>query len=193
MTDRTEAYRVTLAGLREELAELDARRPKLVVSIETLADLIGEPVTIPITSAPTTPVAAETQTRTPSVVSFAPPKQTKTIHDASVATLREFGRHMRALPITEHAVARGWLESKDEAATRASVGGILARKAKRGDTFTKPAKGLFGLREWNGRGPNETEEQLLAEIGAADADGEPESPEAENEAATQDDESQVAA
>jgi len=190
MTDRTEAYRLTLAGLREELAELDARRPKLVVSIETLADLIGEPVAIPAPTANPTPTTTVTVSPT-SVVPIAPAtKPQMTIHEASLAVLREAGRHMRALPITEAIVSKGMIETNSVADLRASVGGILARKAKRKDTFTKPVKGLFGLIEWDGHGPNETDDEFTDALFAGVVD---EDEDDEDEAATQDDESQVAA
>lgn len=159
MTDRSAAYREALAGLREELAELEARTAKVRTSIDVISDLIGENhgpaaalVQRPAEPAPTAPAPSE---------NASPPQPT--IAEAAQVVLREAGRHMRALPITERILELGLITPDGTLADfRASVGSVLAKNARRKRIFTKPAKGLFGLAEWTeGNGPNERWEEYL--------------------------------
>lgn len=159
MADRSAAYREALAGLREELAELEARMAKVRTSIDVIADLIGDG-----------PAAAALVQRASELIAEAPvaghnesPPQ-PTIAEAAQTVLREAGRHMRALPITERILELGLIRPEGTVADfRASVGSVLAKNARRQRIFTKPAKGLFGLVEWGmeGKGPNESEDDLL--------------------------------
>jgi|GEM_PF-5526952 len=149
MVDRSAAYRVALAGLQEELTELAERAAKVRTSIDVIADLLG--LDSGAAAAPAT--AHDEATPIAPVASNNPASTGPTIAEAAQIVLREAGRHMRALPITEQIVELGLIKpSGDLAELRASVGSVLAKNARKRRIFTKPAKGLFGLVEW-GDGP----------------------------------------
>ena len=70
------------------------------------------------------------------------------ISEAAAKVLRHSGYPMKARRIAETMLAWQYPYTKGVDDLRASVGGVLARAVREGDTFVKLATGLFGLAEW---------------------------------------------
>ena len=68
--------------------------------------------------------------------------------DAVAAVLRFFGRPTHLKVIARQMLASGYPYEYDEEVLRASLAPSMDRRAKRGNTFTKPKSATYGLIEW---------------------------------------------
>lgn len=154
MADANEAFRQTLDTLIEKRAWHAAEIRKLSQAIEAVLTLLPEEERYPYLNA----LAAGAED------SRFPPDTT--LSEAAEMVLRHFGEPMRAGPIVKVLRQWGYPYEKDDTAMQASVGGILARKAGRGEVFTKIEAGLFGLIGWE-----QQEDQPDAEYDAETGEG----------------------
>lgn len=143
MADLNDAHRTTLDELIAKRAALLAECREITAALKTVLRLLPADERHPYSSA--FDAGAE--------ASRLPPDTT--LADAAEAVLRDRCEPMRAGEIVT--VLREWFYpyEKDDAAMQASIGGILARKAGREETFEKPEAGLFGLLEWQDEGEDD--------------------------------------
>ncbi|HET7234240.1 MAG TPA: winged helix-turn-helix domain-containing protein [Longimicrobium sp.] len=169
MDDLFSHYRASLVGMEAEEARCLARLEVLRPGIAALRLLIGDAPNSAVHATPSAPADAGSE-QAPFVLT--PPDEASAngrddgampstpIATAAETVLRAVGRHMRAREIAKEIVRRGITVETKGGKLRDSVGAIVARRAGDKKLFSKPVKGLYGLLEWNGPGPNETAADL---------------------------------
>lgn len=182
MDDLLSHYRASLAGMEAEEARCLARLEVLRPGIAALRLMIGEEpngaaASVPAPASAATVSATTAQDAAPFVLtapddprangaSEAGPSPTP-IAVAAEMVIRAEGRHLRSGAIAKAITRRGIYVETKGGKLRDSVGAIVARRAGDRKVFSKAAKGLYGLLEWNGPGPNETQADLdAARLGA---------------------------
>lgn len=118
-----------------------------VSSAAPSADLIqqAQPEPVRQTGGMTLPMLMESSRSRPAMILSDPDLS---ISEAAAKVLRHFGEPMKARRIAETLLSWQYPYSKGVDDLRASVGGVLARAVREGDTFTTVNRGVFGLVEW---------------------------------------------
>jgi hypothetical protein len=139
MAEHDSAYRTTLSALRAELNEAQARVDKLRSAITSIEDLLARPK------------GPMSGTQAGQVELLADPRVStaKSLVEAARFVLDEAGVPLRVTEIMQRIIAKGYPYSKGPGPMRNTLVPGLDRKVKLGETFTKPAPGIYGLQEWN--------------------------------------------
>ena len=186
---------VYLRAVRE-LAAAKERVRDLEGFVRMYPILMGEAFSMPTGDAEPAPAAALQAVRAVVNPQLSRPEVSLndpdlSISEAAAKVLRHTMRPMKARELAETMLRWGYPYKGTPSELRASVGGILSREVREQNTFSKPAVGTFGLREWGGAhdvddseegqteytfesGPDATQSLLLDEITVAtdDAEGE---------------------
>jgi len=127
------AYRETLAALKSQLKVVDQKREKILHAISAIEDLLS------FSPSPTTPTKFSEG-----------PGQPPTYSEAVEKILMEHGKPLHVLNIIKNALDRGWYPDRNlgDRGFRNALVGSLDRKARAGDTFTKPSPATYGLKVW---------------------------------------------
>jgi hypothetical protein len=141
-----------LARAIRELESTRARVRDLEGFIRIYPELIGTAFEMPSLETAPVDTPVEQTTAAPTLrpeISLADPGLS--ISEAAEKVLRHHAREMKAREIAEALLAWDYPYQGTIQELRASVGGVLARKVREGEIFTKPESGLFGLAEWGTR------------------------------------------
>ncbi|CAN5332927.1 hypothetical protein BH24GEM2_BH24GEM2_13520 [soil metagenome] len=141
-----------LVRAQQELDALRTRARDLEGFIRVYRELAGSALSMP--AAPEVQEPSPVRVAVPDSAPARPPVALSdpdlSIPEAAEKVLRHFGAHMKARQIAETMAQWGFpLKGRSIQDLRATVGGVLARKVREGETFTKPEAGVFGLAEWD--------------------------------------------
>jgi hypothetical protein len=140
-----EAYRTTLAALREQLRLLDVQRQKVAVAIAAIEDLPAPPPIPGLFDKVQEPEPAREPEPEPPTRGDWP-----SYPEGAEIILREVGRPLHMDEILKRALLRGWYADKDldDRVFKNAVTGSVDRKMRKGKVFNRPAPATYGLREW---------------------------------------------
>jgi hypothetical protein len=145
MTDRDAAYRTTLSDLRADYAECEARMKKIAGAISAIEDMITSPNGNGVAR------AARPVNRIVQGEMYADPRvaTAPTMWQAAEVILRDLGKPTGWREIMRLMKARGFPYDRNDETFRLSLVPGLNRKAVKGEVFTRPMPGVYGLIEWN--------------------------------------------
>lgn len=161
-----EKITAALTALQEERAERYRaagiqRYDDAIAAIQALLHGLTDGSTVAVGYAPTVAVKPAPRRTHPS-----PPGLEPTLPEAARLILEDAGEKLQVMEIFRRAKAdRGWYPKRTVVQLRNSATGTLDRKAKAGDTFTKPEPGHYGLLSWDlpRNGSPETAESVVAD------------------------------
>ncbi|HST58222.1 MAG TPA: hypothetical protein VLK84_06040 [Longimicrobium sp.] len=114
--------------------------------------------------APVTPVTPVTP-QVDSLAHSGSETETLPIAQAAEKALKIVGKHLRPRAMADTITANNIPVNARPDRLAETVGAVVARRAGENKVFTRAATGLYGLKEWNGLGPSETEDDLRAAAG----------------------------